>query len=243
MTLKGDVDNLGLIFQQGLQKSTFAKMASISRQINQFFSIWLPAYCATKNPNIYTVFAGGDDFFLIGPWYSTQKLATTMQAEFANYVAQNPTIHFSAGMVMTKLGMPVPHLGNIAEQALDNAKAIEGKNAVTLYQRSLPWHEFITLHAQEEEITRLAEDYRISTSYLYSLIHLSELAADQTNLEATLWRSHFYYRTARYVLDKLKKENRQKALQEMSTSLGDQGIAKFKRHFAIPLFNYFYQKR
>ncbi|HHE3604716.1 TPA: type III-A CRISPR-associated protein Cas10/Csm1 [Pasteurella multocida] len=243
MTLKGDVDNLGLIFQQGLQKSTFAKIASLSRQINQFFSIWLPAYCATKNPNIYTVFAGGDDFFLIGPWYSTQKLATTMQAEFANYVAQNPTIHFSAGMVMTKLGMPVPHLGNIAEQALDNAKAIEGKNAVTLYQRSLPWHEFITLHAQEEEITRLAEDYRISTSYLYSLIHLSELAADQTNLEATLWRSHFYYRTARYVLDKLKKENRQKALQEMSTSLGDQGIAKFKRHFAIPLFNYFYQKR
>ncbi|WP_424410564.1 type III-A CRISPR-associated protein Cas10/Csm1 [Pasteurella sp. PK-2025] len=243
MTLKGDVDNLGLIFQQGLKKSSFAKMASLSRQVNQFFSLWLPAYCASENANMYTVFAGGDDFFLIGPWYSTQKLAKKMQAEFARYVTGNPTIHFSAGMVMSKLGMPVPYLGNIAEEALEKAKQIEGKNAATLYQRSLPWHELMSLNALEEEIIRLAEAYQISTSYLYSLIHLSDLAADQHNIEATMWRSHFYYRTARYVLDKLKKENKNKALKEMSASLGEQGIAKFKRHFAIPLFNYFYQKR
>ncbi|VEI57506.1 CRISPR-associated protein Cas10/Csm1, subtype III-A/MTUBE [Pasteurella multocida] len=243
MTLKGDVDNLGLIFQQGLQKSSFAKIASLSRQMNQFFSLWLPAYCASKNNNMYTVFAGGDDFFLIGPWYSTQKLAKEMHAKFANYVAGNPQIHFSAGMVMTKLGMPVPHLGNIAEEALEKAKAIDGKNAITIYQRSLPWNEFITLNSLEDEIVRLADNYKISTSYLYSLIHLSELAADQQNIEATMWRSHFYYRTARYALDKLKKEDKNRALQEMSASLGDKGIAQFKRNFAIPLFNYFYQKR
>ncbi len=89
MTLKGDVDNLGTIFQKGLEKANFAKMNALSRQINQFFSLWLPAYCAEKNPNIYTVFAGGDDFFLIGPWYSTQKLAFDMQTYFRHYVAEN----------------------------------------------------------------------------------------------------------------------------------------------------------
>ncbi|MFN4148834.1 MAG: type III-A CRISPR-associated protein Cas10/Csm1, partial [Rhodocyclaceae bacterium] len=32
MTLKGDIDNLGLIFQQGLARPTFARMATLSRQ-------------------------------------------------------------------------------------------------------------------------------------------------------------------------------------------------------------------
>jgi len=63
------------------------------------------------------------------------------------------------------------------------------------------------------------------------------------NIENTIWRSRFYYRTARYVTDKLSKENRNKALSEMSISLGDKGIGSYKLNFTIPLTNYFYQKR
>lgn len=58
MTLKGDVDNLGTIFQKGIKPANIAKMAALSRQMNQFFSLWLPAYCAENSPNMYTVFAG-----------------------------------------------------------------------------------------------------------------------------------------------------------------------------------------
>src|SRR5690606_14227025 len=91
-TLKGDVDNLGKIFEKGLAQPTFAKMSALSRQMNNFFSLWLPAYCAshTKYRNMYTVFAGGDDFFLIGPWLTTQELAFDMRQKFTAYVAQNP---------------------------------------------------------------------------------------------------------------------------------------------------------
>ncbi|UOG93405.1 MAG: type III-A CRISPR-associated protein Cas10/Csm1 [Candidatus Thiothrix sulfatifontis] len=64
MTLKGDVDNLGIIFQRGIGAPSFAKMAALSRQMNAFFSIWLPYLCQKEFPNTYTVFAGGDDFFL-----------------------------------------------------------------------------------------------------------------------------------------------------------------------------------
>ncbi|HQT82167.1 MAG TPA: type III-A CRISPR-associated protein Cas10/Csm1, partial [Ferrovaceae bacterium] len=45
LALKGDIDNLGALFQQGLQQPTFAKMASLSRQINFFFALWLPWFC------------------------------------------------------------------------------------------------------------------------------------------------------------------------------------------------------
>jgi len=121
MTLKGDVDNLGSIFQQGLQEPTFAKMAALSRQMNAFFAIWLPALCQAEFPNTYTVFAGGDDFFLIGPWHSTQQLAARMATEFKTYVADNPGITFSAGMVMTKPGQPIHALATQAEEALSAA--------------------------------------------------------------------------------------------------------------------------
>ena len=244
MTLKGDVDNLGTIFQKGLENPTFAKMAALSRQMNQFFSLWLPAYCQQHSQNMYTVFAGGDDFFLIGPWYSTQQVAHKMQQEFERYVAYNPEIHFSVGMVMSKVGLPVPRLGDLAEEALEKAKGIDtNKNAVTIFNRTVKWNDWQQLCDLENEIHRLANEYSISTSYLYSLIRLCEQANDTNHIENTMWRSRFHYRTARYVIDKLIQEKRNKALNEIAISLGDNGIAKYKINFAIPLTNYFYQKR
>ncbi len=53
--LKGDVDNLGNIFQQGLSEPTFAKMAALSRQMNHFFSLWLPAYCANVIQHLHCI--------------------------------------------------------------------------------------------------------------------------------------------------------------------------------------------
>ena len=206
MTLKGDVDNLGTIFQKGIQPANIAKMAALSRQMNLFFSLWLPAYCAEQSPNMYTVFAGGDDFFLIGPWYSTQKVAHAMQQAFTHYVAENTKIHFSVGMVMSKSGIPVPRLGDLAEEALEKSKKIDAnKNAVTIFNRSVKWKDWQSLCNLEQEIHLLTETYNISTSYLYSLIRLCEQAANTKSIESSMWRSRFYYKTVRYVLDKIKK--------------------------------------
>lgn len=140
VTLKGDVDNLGALFQQGLEKPTFAKMASLSRQVNLFFALWLPWFCehgslpspvngrgaggegnTTPFRNTYTVFAGGDDFFLIGPWKSTIQLAGEIRQHFTKYMA-NENITFSAGMVMTRPKVPAKQLARSAEAALEKSK-------------------------------------------------------------------------------------------------------------------------
>ena len=107
--LKGDVDNLGSLFQRGIQPPTFAKMAALSRQMNAFFAIHLPWLCQNRPEyrDTYTVFAGGDDFFLIGPWHKTQRLARQLAADFERFVAHNPEIHFSAGMTLSKPGIPI----------------------------------------------------------------------------------------------------------------------------------------
>ena len=243
MTLKGDVDNLGTIFQQGLQEPTFAKMAALSRQMNAFFAVWLPAVCAVEFPNTYTVFAGGDDFFLIGPWHSTQKLAARMAAEFKTYVAENPDITFSAGMVMTKPGQPMHTLGTQAEEALSAAKGID-KNALVLYGERVRWPDWSKVQAAQEQLDRVRHDYDLSTGYVYGLLQLIDLASDKTNPEHAMWRSRFAYRTRRYVVDKLREpEKRQRAQTELSVALGEQGINDLGTRYRIPLFNHFYRQR
>ena len=253
MTLKGDVDNLGTIFQKGLQAPTFAKMAALSRQMNAFFAVWLPAVCTQEFPNTYTVFAGGDDFFLIGPWYSTQRLAARMAAEFKTYVAHNPAITFSAGMVMTKPGLPMHTLATQAEEALDAAKASQHadekqrKNAVVVFGERVLWKDWPQVQAAQDQLDRVRTDFGLSTSYVYGLFHLIDLASNTADPEHAMWRSRFAYRTKRYVVDKIKvPERRAQAQKEISVALGHLGIDPqngLGTRYRIPLFNHFYRQR
>ena len=243
MTLKGDVDNLGIIFQQGLHEPTFAKMAALSRQMNAFFAIWLPALCRTEYPNIYTVFAGGDDFFLIGPWHSTQQLAARMAAEFKTYVAHNEKITFSAGMVMTKPGQPIHTLATQAEEVLSAAKGTD-KNAVVLYGERVRWPDWGKVQSAQDQLERVRDSYKLSNGYVYGLMQLIDLASDTTNAGHVMWRSRFAYRTRRYVVDNISDpDKRQRVQTELSVALGKQGIEDLGTRYRIPLFNHFYRQR
>lgn len=260
MTLKGDIDNLGTLFQQGYAEPTFAKMAALSRQVNAFFAVWLPWYCAEKYPNTYTVFAGGDDFFLIGPWHSTLKLARDMRQAFTRYVADNREITFSAGMVMSKPGQPIRHLADSAEVALGAAKAYvpsppsplphagegskSGKNAVSAYGYTVSWNDFERLLEAGENLDRLLADHNLSMGYRYGLLHLTDRAASGKPEDA-IWRSQLAYRTRRFVVDKLRKDkaDAQHVQTELVTEIGEKGIRKFKGAYKIALFTHLYQYR
>ena len=251
MTLKGDIDNLGLIFQQGQERPTFARMAALSRQINAFFTVWLPWVCRKEFPNTYTVFAGGDDFFLIGPWHSTIKLAGRMRDEFARYVAHNPDIHFSAGLSMTKPGLPIRHLGQLAEDSLDDAKKVSGKNAVTSFGFAVPWPQFEQLMAREAALGRLSGELKLSTGYLYGLLNLTDMAADQTRPENALWHSRFAYRTRRMLEANVRNEGdrdaterkRRQWQQELALEIANSGIEQHRAAYKIALFTHLYQQR
>jgi CRISPR-associated protein Csm1 len=267
ITLKGDIDNLGLIFQQGLARPTFARMAALSRQVNAFFTVYLPWLCQKEFPNTYTVFAGGDDFFLIGPWRSTIKLAARMRDEFARYVAQSPDIHFSAGLTMSKPGLPIRQLAQQAEHALDAAKAYsprpqagEGageraralpKNAVTCFGHAVSWAQFAELMAREAGLARLSAELGLSTGYLYGLLSLTDMAADTRRPESALWHSRFAYRTRRLLETKVRNEGdrdaterRRRSLQEaLALEIAGLGIAQHGAAYKIALFTHLYQQR
>lgn len=270
MTLKGDVDSLGLIFEKGLELPSFAKLAGLSRQINAFFAVYLPWLCAHGTEdgvpcyrNTYTVFAGGDDFFLIGPWHSTLRLARRMKEDFARFVAHNPDIHFSAGLSMTKPGLPIRHLARMAEAALEEAKAhVEpgpstapagtAKNAVTCFGQTVSWARFEQLQAREAALERLTQEIGLSTGYLYGLLQLTEKAAKVgENPENALWHAWFAYRTRRLLETKIRGgedrdavERRRRTLQsELASEIAHQGIEQFGAAYQIALFTYLYQQR
>ena len=257
-TLKGDVDNLGSIFQKGLEAPSLAKMAALSRQMNHFFSLWLPAYCAAHARNTYTVFAGGDDFFLIGPWLQIQQLAAAMREHFKKYVADNPQITFSAGIAISKPGLPVPKLSVFAEEALEHAKNYPprkkddeksqqhkpSKNAICIYGETLSWDDWPKIDDAFTAIKKLhdSRQINISTGYLYDILQYCNLAQQEAagNIAASIWRSQLYYRSRRFVRDKKLDED---AYNELLHVFCNTGIRALQSRFRIPLFNHLYQLR
>lgn len=254
MTLKGDVDDLGRIFERGLAQPSFAKMAALSRQMNAFFAIWLPWHCRAKYPSTYTVFAGGDDFLLIGPWRSTLALGHDMREYFGRYVAQNPEIHFSAGFAMTKPGMPIRQMGELAERALEAAKdqrdarGVTVKDAVTCFGQTVGWQEFGRLWAMQGELESIRREMPLSTGYLYGLQHLADMAADlrspRPSVDSALWSSRFVYRTWR-MLERIRSfgDPERRVWQKRLGELLGNGIRQHGSAFKIALFTHLYHHR
>lgn len=83
---------------------------------------------------------------------------------------------------MTNVGYPVTQLGEIAETALEKAKAFKAdgktisKNAVNIYGISVGWNIWKNLGDLQQEIERLGGEFSLSIAYLYALIHLADQA-------------------------------------------------------------------
>lgn len=246
-TVKGDVDDLGAIFQKGIKQANFARYAALSRQINSFFSVYLPYLCKTKYPNMYTVFAGGDDFFLIGPWKSAIDFAHQMQQDFARYVNANPDVHFSTGLSTTKVGIPVPAIADMAEEALEKSKAWQGKfdkpkNSVTCFGQSVKWSEFDKLKNHSDNIEYKSQELGLSTAYIYSILHFIRMSSRvATDPRANVWRPRFRYKTYR-MLQQKRVDDIEKEMLELQ-ELFETNIENYKKQFRIPLFINLYLKR
>ena len=97
--VKGDVDDLGYIFSEGLEnKLSLSRYMSLSRMMNAFFTVSLPKLLAEKYPDIYTVYAGGDDFVLVGPWEEALEASMGIRQAFYRFTGENESITLSVGI-------------------------------------------------------------------------------------------------------------------------------------------------
>lgn len=229
--LKADVDNLGLIFSCGLRRTSISRLATLSRQMNNFFSIYLPYLMGKKDEfkNIYTVFAGGDDLFLIGPWNRIIDFASFLNTEFRRYVCGNSEITISAGISLNKPGEPVSTIYKFAEEALKKAKG-DRKNErdrITLFDETVKWDKFNELNAIKDTILKWQEDKFINNAILFRFNTFTELAKQEKDIkdskfniqledmECLKLHAKFRYNLVRNVGRELKGEGKDATISEV----------------------------
>lgn len=205
--LKADVDNLGQIFGAGLgENRSIGRLVALSRALDWYFTGRLPHLLATRWADTYTVYAGGDDLLLIGPWRPMPKLAGELRADFGHYCGGNPSLTLSAGIAFVSEREPLNRSADAAEAALERAKARPGKDALGIMgevlswtdgARGLPW----LLRWSDWLCERLREK-EAATAFAYKLLSFLDLKAEaerKLNPDpwATIWRARYAYFLAR----------------------------------------------
>jgi len=135
--LKMDVDNLGVIFSEGLQENNLIAYAHLSRMLNTFFKIYINQICAgklgtgeepfqlikekyggRKSRNVSIIYSGGDDLFIIGAWDELVELAYDIQKCFYKFSG----LGISGGLTLHQPKFPIYQMAKASSDAVSKSK-------------------------------------------------------------------------------------------------------------------------
>ena len=254
--LKADIDNLGMLFGCGLPKERFtlSRLATISRQLDNFFVLYLPSLLINDErfQDVYTVFAGGDDLFLIGPWDRMAVLADHLRRQFEKYVGNNPEITFSAGITTHKPHVPLDKLAEAAEEALGMAKKAGRQSSnsgwITMFGERVDWDTFGELLQNQAAMEQWLEQGYISDVMFYrfnQFVTMGEMEQQigtaktvrPEDMDCLKWRALFRYNLARNLHRDCGDKERDELLQMA------QWITDYRGAVRIPLWHVLYGKR
>lgn len=198
--LKADVDRLGLVFAMGLGKDrTVGRIVALSRLVDAFFTGWLTERLQRDFPDTYTVYAGGDDLLLIGPWHRTIDLAAALRADFERFAGDNPNLTLSAGIELVDVREPISRAAARADMRLDAAKDA-GRDRIGLIDGPpMPWAGLAGLLGRAAWLDGLIRAQKVSTVWLYKLLHFADekQRAETGDTRAAIWRARYAYHLAR----------------------------------------------
>ena len=188
--LKADVDDMGArVAQIASADPSYGQLRSFSRMLHAFFGERIQDSLATRWPFVYTLYAGGDDLLLVGPWDMVLDFAGDLVREFQDGPAREfGPLTFSAGISMTPYRIPIRHAVERAEELLDSAKRRPGKNRCAALSTDWTWdrHGEVIGHGR-----RIAESVRtgdITRGLLHRLLHLIEsVTGSDRELRAARW--------------------------------------------------------
>jgi CRISPR-associated protein Csm1 len=217
--LKMDVDNLGKVFQ-GITDVNRAK--SISSCLSWFFNEYFYEMWSKNsfddgatgkhrfNDNIYPVFAGGDDCFLIGAWDSVFEFSSFLHQKFKEFT-QN-AITLSGALLVIDEHFPVIRFAEMAETALKEAKTAEKdkdgsyiKDKISIFGEILTWEEFDKAKTIAWQLYALIKQKGESRSLL-DRIKRSKVGFDKLQQQAvnqgiirakSVWRLKYYLRNVK----------------------------------------------
>lgn len=216
--LKLDIDDLGHLFQ-GL--STHQNRI-ISKALTWFFEVYLNHLLDATfehgerhipyRDQLYVVFSGGDDCFLLGAWDAVFEFVGLLQARFDAFINTNPQLKrvtLSAGLLVVDRSFPVVRFAELVEDALHKAKYSpkgKPKDKLCVFDLALTWEEWGQVQQFKKHLGYLMQQGE-SKSFLNRIkkstvgfAALQEKGLSFNLHQARVWRFNYYIRN-------VKKEN------------------------------------
>ena len=187
--LKADVDDMGVrVGETAAADPSYARLRAFSRSLHAFFSETVQDMLEKSWRSIYTIYAGGDDLLLIGPWDAALDFAGALADAFDDGPAReykDAFVHapgrefapltLSAGVALFPYRLPVRHAVERAETLLDMAKDQDGKSSCAALESVWTWENHNLVIGDGKRLARWARDVDgVSRSLLHRLLRLAE---------------------------------------------------------------------
>lgn len=197
--LRMDLDNLGRVFSEGLgNNASLAHIASLSFAIDLYVEGWVGELARRRNQQhgelLYAIYSGGDDLTFIGAWDQVVELAIDVRRDLASYTGGHPAVKACGGIALIHNEYPLTKAATDADDALQKAKELEGKDALCFLGMPLPWVEFGM------------DDCMPGVGTVHQLMHLLEKENDHT-IHRTILENY-----SRYADAQRQRENAGKAI-------------------------------
>ncbi len=244
--LRMDVDDLGKLFVDGFKHdnsgnnnddkkgknlSTLARVSSLSFAMQLYFEGWVGHLCEQKH-NIYTVYSGGDDLFIVGTWHSVLELATEIREDFQRFCGSVATL--SGGLSLHGAKEPLYQAAEIAHDALDLAKDLPNKDGFTLFRYPLKWAHFSEVLKQAEILQNIVKDTQGNRRILQILLQMHELYQELRPLYAQVedekeivWGPYMW--RASYLLYRLYERTKVREIESIRQQLQENNFTNLKQ--------------
>lgn len=154
-----DVDDLGCVFSKGLKSDdSLERLATLSRELGYFFTAHFDQL-AIKH-NIYVIYSGGDDAFVVGRWDKLLHFACELHNDFREFASKNEDMHFSAGVYMGNPHFPVGRFYGEAEYWQNEAKSTKEKNRIAVFSHPLGWKSFGEMLLHGADLLKIMGDQK-----------------------------------------------------------------------------------
>ncbi len=229
--LRMDVDNLGQIFINGIDKErrTFSRYSTLSRNLDFFFKGYINTIWKKKpyNENSYILYSGGDDLFIIGRWDILIQLAEEIRKDFKEFTVNNKNLTISGGIAILPPKFPImkgaeeagraEHIAKTYSVKLNDNNLVE-KNAFTLLGMALGWeNEFQKVKKLKEKLVSFLSSEQLPKALNSNIYRFYELRTHQfsKNLNES-WRWQMAYQFTR-MANRLRNEEAMNILHQIKT--------------------------
>ena len=191
--IKADVDDMGVrvgeIARDGAsEEPPYKSLRDFSHALHSFFLDHIQETLQESWTDMYTIYSGGDDLLMVGPWNVALDFAGALVKDFAAGPGAEYGLTLSAGIALTPYRVPIRHAAERADELEALAKSQDGKNSCAALDAIWNWDRHDAIIGDGKRLAGWMKSGRQNARVPRSLLHrLLGLAESSDPLRAAHW--------------------------------------------------------